>query len=191
MEASFQRTLSKISSRFRFRSGKEVKTNLVYRDGHQWIAPAIRLDADGVSYTKAYSSAVYLDMMQDMEVLEKQVQACRDSAIPLKSLWEVEHSFWTNEDVMSCKNRIILVNGKRQDTGFVPTEYEEEYAYRRNMLQRFSKDLSEENSKLITAVVAVSVLFLLFIFLARRSNRRRFFYQEEEEDKDEYWENKG
>lgn len=170
------------------RSGKEVKTNLVYRDGHQWIAPAIRLDTTGVSYTKVHSTAVYFDISQELSAIEEKLEACRSSFVPMKSLWDVEHSFWTDEDVMTYKNRIILVNGKRQERTFVPTVYEEEYSYHRNMLQRFSKDLTNENRKLIVAVVAVSGLFLLFIVMARHSNHGRFFYKEE--DKDEYWENK-
>lgn len=198
----FQEDTIEIMSRFRTvmvseeedsrinRTGKEVHTNQVYGDGHQWIAPAVKLDADGVSYTKVHSTAVYFDITQDLEDIEEKLNACRESFVPTKSLWDVEHSFWTDEDIMTYKNRIILVNGKRQDKTFLPTDYEEEYSYRRNMLQRFSKDLTSENKKLIVAVVIVSAIFLLFILMARFSNRNRFFYREEEIDKDEYWENK-
>lgn len=169
---------------------EEMRTNLVYRDGHQWIAPAMILDSDGTSYVKSHSTAVSFDITEDISRIEEKMESCRSSFVPLKSLWDIEHSLWTDEDVLSYRNHIILVNGKRVDKTFTPTEYEEEYSYNRNMLQRFSKDLTNENQKLIAAVVIVSFLFLLFIFLARQNNRRRYFYDKEEEDMDEYWENK-
>lgn len=174
----------------RIKADEDARTNLVYKDGHQWIAPAITLDADGTSYIKAHSTAVYFDITDDAEDIEKKIDACRNSFVPLKSLWDVEHSLWTDEDVITCKNRILLVNGKRVERTFVPTEYDENFSYNRNMLQRFSKDLSEGNHKLLLTVAAISFLFLLFILLARRNNRKRFYYEEEVEDKDEYWENK-
>lgn len=156
---------------------KTIRTNTVYRDGHQWIAPAIALDASGTSFLSTYSTAVYFDITDDMESIENKVQSCIASEVPLKSLWDIEHSFWTDEDAMTYRNHIILVNGERTKTQFIATDYEEDFQYNRNMLQRFSKDLSEENSKLIVAVVLVSIIFLWFIFAARRRNKQRFFVE--------------
>ena len=158
---------------------EDNNTNLVYRDGHQWIAPAISLDAEEISYLKTYSTAVYFDMTKDMEVIEKKVQACITSEVPLKSLWDIEHSFWTNEDKMSYCNHIILINGKQIKNEFVATEYDQNFRYNRNMLQRFSANLASENRKLIVMVVIISMLFIGFILLARHRNRKRFFQKDD------------
>lgn len=182
----FDEAAIEIASRFRtvlvadeedasIKLDETIRTNQVYRDGHQWIAPAIALDADGTSHLQTYSTAVYLDITEDMDIIQRKVQACISSEVPLKSLWDIEHSFWTDEDAMTYRNHIILVNGKRTEAQFTPTEYEEEFQYNRNMLQRFSADLSEENSKLIVAVIIVSVLFLWFILTARHRNKQKFF----------------
>lgn len=166
----------------------EAAGNLVYRDGHQWIAPAALTDQEIISDITAYSSAVYLDINEDMDEIMEKVEACKKSFVPVKNLWEASHSFYTNTDTLSYQNGNVILNGSRKDTAFVPTEYEENFSYNRNQLQRFSKDLTNENHKLTAAVALVAVLFVIFIIVARQNNRSRFFY--EEEDMDEYWENK-
>lgn len=163
---------------------EDVRTNSVYKDGHQWIAPAIALDEKGTSFLKTYSSAVYIDITDDIENIERTIQACITSEVPLKSLWDIEHSFWTDEDILTYRNHILLVNGKRTENEFTATEYDEDFEYNRNMLQRFSKDLSSENQKLIVVVVVVSILFLWFIFAARRRNRQQFFWKQANEQLD-------
>lgn len=149
-------------------------TNLVYEDGHQWIGPAISIDKNGTSYLKINSTAVKFDLDTDMEFIKQKVEACITSEVPLKSLWDVEHSFWTEEHVMTYKKHIILLDGKRIENQFKPTEYDENYQYNRNMLQRFSKDLTSENQKLVIMVVIISIIFISFILIARYRNRKRF-----------------
>lgn len=162
--------------------------NLVYRDAHQWIAPATLPGQEMVSDITAYSSAVYLDINEDMDVILEKTEACKNSYVPVKNLWETPHSFYTNMDTMSYQNGNIVINGSWRDKTFVPSEYDENFSYNRNQLQRFSKDLTSENHKLTAAVAFVAVLFVIFIIIARKTNHSRFFY--EEEDMDEYWENK-
>lgn len=153
---------------------KGIYTNKVYKDGHQWIAPAISLDENGVSYIRAHSTAVLFNITEDLSKIEAKINACRESYVPLKNLWDIEHGFWTDEDIMTYKNHIILVNNKRVEKDYTPTEYEEAFTYNRNMLQRFSKNLADQNFKLMVVVIVVSVLFLLFILSARKSNKRHF-----------------
>ena len=172
----------------RIQADKELMTNLVYQDFHQWIAPAIPLDDWGVSWVDVQSSAVFFSMREESDQIRERIRACQESYVPMKSAWDSDHSFWTNEDIMKYHNHRVVLNGTQVSLKFEPTEYEE-YAYHRNVLERFSKDLTGENRKLLAAVVVVALLFVLFIFLARRNNRKRFFL--EEEDPEEYWENKG
>lgn len=157
---------------------EDVYTNQIYKDGHQWIAPAITLDATKVGYLKIYSTAVYFNMEDDSSVLEERVRACAASKVPLKSLWDVDHSFWTDEDTMTYTNHIILINGKRVETTFTPTKYSNNFKYNRNMLQRYSKDLTNVNKNLIWAVIIISLIFVGFILRARYQNKQRFFIRE-------------
>lgn len=163
------------------RSG--MTENLVYKDGHQWAGTAAALDHMGTSYVSAYSSAVPISLETDMEDIRKMIQACKTSSIPLKSLWDMEHSYWTEKTLMTYKNQNLMLDGKKMNLGFIPSTYEEKYNYHRNMLQRFSRDLTSQNRKLIGAVGVTSVLFLFFIFLARYRNRRNYFLSEGENKK--------
>lgn len=158
---------------------EDVSTNLVYKDGHQWIAPVVTLDDSGISYLKTNSFAVNFDITKDMEKIKEKINACITSFVPLKSLWDIEHSFWTDEDIMNYKNQIILINGKRVEKDFVATKYDENFLYNRNTLQRYSKDLSNVNKRLVIAVAIVSFLFLTFIFTARHRNKQTFFIKKE------------
>lgn len=153
----------------------DMQDNRVYKDGHQWVGTAAALDDMGTSYVSAYSSAVPISMEADMGDIRKMIQACKNSSIPLKSLWDMEHSYWTEKNLMTYKNQNLMLDDKKMDLSFIPSTYEEKYNYHRNMLQRFSRDLTSQNRKLIVAVGITSILFLLFIFLARYRNRRNYF----------------
>lgn len=136
--------------------------NLVCQNDHQWIVPANTIGQEGEHYI---------------------------SLLPSLNLWEASHSFYTNTDTMTYKDGQISINGIPVDKTYVPAEPEADFSYKRNQLQRFSRDLTSENNKLLMAVIFVALLFVIFIIVARRNNRSRFFY-EDEEDMDEYWENK-
>ncbi len=90
----------------------------------------------------------------------------------------MEHSFWTEKNLMSYKNGNLLLDNKKMDLSYVPGTYDENYNYKRNMLQRFSRDLTSQSRKLIILVAVTSALFVIFIFLARRINRRKYFLKE-------------
>ncbi|MFT4006921.1 MAG: hypothetical protein QM683_15320, partial [Lacrimispora sp.] len=153
----------------------DMQDNLVYKDGHQWVGTAAALDDMGTSYVSAYSSAVLISLETDLADIRKMIQACKASSIPLKSLWDMEHSYWTEKNLMTYKNQNLMLDDKKMDLSFISSTYEEKYNYHRNMLQRFSRDLTSQNRKLIVAVGITSILFLLFIFLARYRNRRNYF----------------
>jgi hypothetical protein len=156
----------------------ELSGNLAYRDGHAWVGPSVALDDLGTSYLSVYSSAVPVSMNSEIADIKEVIEACRKSPIPLKSLWDMEHSFWTEKNLMSYKNGNLILDNKKIDLSFVPGTYDEDYKYRRNMLQRFSRDLTSQSRKLIILVAVTSALFIIFIFLARRINRRKYFLRE-------------
>jgi hypothetical protein len=167
-----------------FLKRSDRNTNEVYKDGHQWIGSSIALDDFGTSYVSAYSTAVSISINEDKANIINRINACRSSFIPLKSLWDMEHSYWMEKDLMTYKNQSLVLNGKKKDLSFIPSTYTEKFNYQRNMLQRFSKDLTSQNRMLIYMVGITSLVFLFFIFVARYNNRRNYFFGQREEDHD-------
>ena len=163
----------------------EGNTNEVYKDGHQWIGSSVALDDLGTSYVSAYSTAVWISMEADPSEILLKINACRSSRIPLKSLWDMEHSYWMEKDLMTYGNQGLILNQKKQDLSFLPSTYVKNFDYHRNMLQRFSKDLTSQNRLLIFMVGITSLVFLLFILFARYNNRRNYFFGSGEKEKDQ------
>jgi len=155
-----------------------MSNNEVYKDGHQWVGASIPIDSTGVSYVSAYSTAVPISLQEDYEEIERKIKACSDSFVPLKSLWDIEHSYWLDKQLMTYKNGDLILNDKKMDLSYTPAVYPDHYNYRRNMLQRFSRDLTSQSRRLVIAVGLTSVLFLLLILWARYRNRRNYFFQD-------------
>ena len=158
-------------------SDVDANTNADYLEEHQWIAPAVMLDTEGISYLTNYSSAVYFDVTVEEEEFDKRLKACMESEVPLKNLMDANHEVRTNEDEIIYRNGYLTVNGENRNLDYEPGEYPEEFDYKRNMLERVSKDLTGQNQKLIFAVVTVSILFVAFILIARYRSYKRFFYR--------------
>ncbi len=153
----------------------DLDTNLGYREEFQWIAPAIALDEEGVSYLTCYSSALYFSLTEEDQAIDRRLKAFLESEAPLKNLWEADHFVSTGTTELFCRNRNLYVDGELTELSFVSAQEPEDFAYNRNMLQRVSRDLTEQNRRLLAAVVLVSLLFIGFIILARYRNRKRFF----------------
>ncbi|WP_414734013.1 DUF2334 domain-containing protein [Acetobacterium carbinolicum] len=156
-----------------------ANTNSIYQDGHHWISPAIALDDTGVSYTMVSSSAIYLDMTDDTKELKYKIDASLKSFVPLKSLWEMDHSFWTAEDIMTYSNDMILLNNESVDRNFRVAEIDPNYQYNRDIFNQFAKDFSSQNQKLIISVAVISFIFIGFILMSRYRNRQKFFLKNE------------
>jgi len=157
---------------------EEMSSNEVYKDGHQWAGASIPLDGTGVSYLTAYSTAVPITLQEDYNKINRKIQACRSSFVPLKSLWDMEHGYWLDKQLMNYKNGNLILNDKKMDLSFTPSVYSGHYDYRRNMIQRFSRDLTSQSRKLVIAVGLTSVLFLLLILWARYRNRKNYFFKD-------------
>ncbi len=162
----------------------DMAGNEVYKDGHQWIGSSVALDDLGISYVSAYSTAVPISLEADTTEILKIADACRSSSIPLKSLWDMDHSWWTEKNLMVYNNHSLVLNDKKMDLTFVPNTYGKKHNYHRNMLQRFSRDLTTQNRILVTLVGITSILFVLFILLARYYNRRNYFFRDSNEEND-------
>jgi hypothetical protein len=184
----FQKDTIEIMSHFKtiFSSGEidsylkpeDRNNNEVYKDGHQWVGTSIPIDDTGVSYLSVYSTAVPISMQEDFEEIERKVKVCQDSFVPLKSIWDVDHGYWLDKQLMSYKDGDLILNDKKMDLSFTPSVYPDRYQYRRNMIQRFSRDLTSQSRRLIIAVGFTSVLFLFLIFWARYRNRKNYFFHD-------------
>ena len=182
----FQQDTIKVMSHFRtiftneeldsYIKPDDKNTNEVYKDGHQWVGPSIPLDDTGISEISAYSMAVSISLSEEEEEIEKKIKACNDSTIPLKSLWDMDHSYWLDQQLMEYKNGNLILNGKKMDLSFTPSVYPEDFNYHRNMLLRFSKDLTTQNKRLVILVGVISVIFLFLILFARYRNRKHYFF---------------
>lgn len=149
-------------------------TNSAYLKEHQWIAPTIVLDTEGTSYLTNYSSAVYFDIMEEEAEFDKRLKACMESEVPLKNIWDADHKVQTERDEILYQDGYLTVNGEPGKLTYEPMEEQPEFEYKRNVLERMSRDLTSQNRKLLAAVLAVSILFVWFIIMARYRNRKRF-----------------
>jgi hypothetical protein len=159
-------------------SQEEMNQNEVYKDGHQWVGASIPVDDTKVSYLSVYSSAVPIRLEEDFKEIERKVGVCQSSFVPLKSLWDVDHSYWLDKQLMTYKNGDLILNGKKMDLSFTPTVYPDHYNYRRNMLQRFSRDLTNQSRRLVITVGLTSILFVFLILWARFKNRKNYFFHD-------------
>jgi len=159
-------------------SQEDMNQNEVYKDGHQWVGASIPVDDTKVSYLSVYSTAVSIGLDEDFEEIKRKVEVCQNSFVPLKSLWDVEHSYWLDKQLMTYKNGDLTLNGKKMDLSFSPTVYPDQYDYRRNMLQRFSRDLTTQSRRLVIAVGLTSILFVFLILWARLKNRKNYFFHD-------------
>ncbi len=155
--------------------------NSLYYNYHQLVLPLIGLDKTGTSYLKCYSSALYLDSCEETGVLEEKIKNCRESSVPFKNLWDMNHSVWANDFWMNYEDRILSINGKEAVIEFQPEAFDEDFDYGRNIIQRITVSLQNQNKILMVLVAAIVVIFVSFIIYARKRNRRNFFFDDKRE----------
>lgn len=159
----------------------EAHKNSLYYNYHQLVLPLIELDHTGTSYLKCYSSALYFDSGAEIEVLEEKIKNCKDSSVPLKNLWDMSHSVWANDFWLNYENHILSINEEEIVVDFHPEVFDEEYDYGRNIIQRITVSLQNQNKVLMILVAVIVVLFVSFIAYARKRNKRDFLYEDKRE----------
>lgn len=158
---------------------KREHFNTIYKDGHQIIGPAISLDDSGGSKLKAYSAAVYMNILEDIEILKNKIQGYKESIIPIKSLWDFSNVVYTDTLVLEYNNNSLTLNGEQVSLDYTPFVYEKNYQFKRDIMSRITVDLANQNKKLISAVFITLLLFISFIIIARKANKKKFFYPKE------------
>lgn len=157
---------------------EDDKNNTIYADGHQLIAPALS-SGGNTSLISLHPAAVFLNMLSDLEDLRGQLLQIRESSVPLKSLWSSSHVVYTDDKLLSYKDGVLTFQGKTVSLEFIPSEYEVSYKFNRGIIGRITENFAREDRKLLVAVSAISILFIVFIAIARYQNRKRFLYKPE------------
>jgi len=181
--------IQRYSTVFWYGESKEASINLteqfntIYKDGHQMIGTAIHLDELGNSQIKVHSTALYLDIYDGIDMIKDQIQACRQSGIPLKSLWDIDHKVYADNLYLHTEQGQVYFNSSKVSLDYKPFEYEENYNYH-NAFQWIMFDLKGLNEKLVFVVAISSIVFVIFIIKARNINKRKFLFPKEgREDK--------
>ena len=157
--------------------------NRLYYNYHQLIMPTIPLDRLGVSHLTCYSSAVYLKSYDaDAAQIHDVVSVMKRLRVPFGNLWKLNHAVWANNLSEIYENGYLRVNGAPVELTYAPVEFDENYDYNRDIIQRITVSIREQNRLLTGATVAIVLMFSVFIFYLRRANRRSFFYNQEQHD---------
>ena len=155
---------------------ESITNNTIYADGHQLVMPSVSVESETSSAISAYSTAVDLDITEDLDTLKSQIQALQRSGMVLKDLWSINHSVYTDTDAIIYKNGTLYLNNSIVPLSFTPFKYDDNFDYKRGVIASIAMDLSGENSQLVKAVFFISILLTIFIILARLNNKRRFFH---------------
>ena len=98
------------------------------------------------------------------------------------NLWDLNHSVWINNYNIAYTDSLLYLNGEQTEMAFEPEEYDENYDYKRKMIQRITVNLQNQNRVLMVIVVIVIIIFTSFIVYARIRNRQQFLYKDKKEE---------
>lgn len=147
---------------------------------HQLVMPVIPLDKTEISYLTCYSAAIYLDSIKtDTEHIREVIEIIKNERIPFQDLWALNHSVWANDIYLNYEDNVLYLNDKIVEITYEPIEYDEEYDYNRDIIQRITISLKNQNKALIILTAVIVVLFTSLIAYLRINNRRSFFYKDE------------
>lgn len=144
-----------------------LQTNLIWQNNHQLVMPARTLDGTGISHLTSCPSAIYVDVRQEIRDLEYTLKNLLTSFVPMKSLWDMDHSVWAEQFHLDCTGGRIKINGQSRSLRYQPEEYPYNFTYNRNTLQRITVSLKSQNQKLLIAGTIATVIFLGMIVAAR------------------------
>ena len=98
------------------------------------------------------------------------------SNVLMKSMWDMDQSVYTNQYVLKYENKILKFQGKVVSLSYEPFKYEENFDYKRNIVGRMARLMSNSNKVLLVFVGIISFIFIIFIIIARKNNKRSFFH---------------
>jgi len=151
-----------------------AQTNLLYNNYHHLVMPVLKLDQTGLSYLSNYSSALYVSSQCEIEELAAIIEAMRSSAVPLKNMWDMQHSVWANDFHLAYQDGVLTINDVQQSLTYEPSTQLEDFDYHRNTIKRITVNLQNQNHVLLIAGLTATVIFVLMILYARYVTIRHF-----------------
>lgn len=157
-----------------------VVSNEVYSDGHKIIAPALTSGDNYASLIKFHSSAVYLDVNDEIEDLTRKIEDIKSSEISVNSMWALGQAVYTDKIALIYENNILKLQGNVVKLEYVPFEYDEQLNYKKNGLANLEEIMAQNNRVLLMGIGISIIIFILFILIARYKNHKKFFYSNDE-----------
>lgn len=152
----------------------KAHTSFYTRQGHQSVFPMVELEEKGASSLNSFSSALYYDMTDEDVRLIDIIEVTSKSGTPFKNLKDANHSVWLDNYVIQYVDGQLVLNGEDASFNYEVKEYDEEFQYHRELLERITVSLQNQNKVLMIIVVVVIFIFGSFILLARKRQRQRF-----------------
>jgi len=156
--------------------------NTISNDGHNMIGTAINLDKLGNSQIKVHSTAFYLNINDGIDAIKAGIDACKQSGIPMKSLWDVDQQVYANNVHLYTEHGQVYYNDSKVSLDYTPFEYDKKYKYN-DVFRLIMVDLKGLNEKLVFIVALTTIIFVIFIIKARNVNKAKFLYPKERRQK--------
>jgi len=182
--------LRRYSTVFIYDDGKESGFSLdtgtigYMRQGHNSVFETLKVDETGMSYIPYYSNALYFPVTGSNEEMLALVNAISESSQSVANMMRMKHSVWLNDGSLLLDDGLLYVDDVQRSLKFVPYEFEKDYDYKENIIEKISLSLESQNRYLIIATVVAIVLFTMFIVLTRIQSRRSFFYADTKYEED-------
>jgi uncharacterized protein YdaL len=157
--------------------------NGIYSDGHNIISQALTNGDDSASIIKYHSSAVYLDVNEDMEELTKKIQAIKNSEISVNSMWALGQAVYTDKIAIVYENSILKLQGNVVQLEYIPFEYDDKLNYKKNGFDNLKEVMAQNNRILLAGIFISIIIFISFILIARYKNHKKFFYSDDQGEK--------
>lgn len=176
-----QNILRRFKTIFLYESSNEERNknnfnNEIYNDGHNIVSPALMLNDKEFCPIRVHSTAVYLNINDSIEDIEETIDIIMKSNVLMKSMWDMDQSVYTNQYVLKYENKILKFQGKVVSLSYEPFKYEKNFDYKRNIVGRMARLMSNSNKVLLVFVGIISFIFIIFIIIARKNNKRSFFH---------------
>ena len=91
---------------------------------------------------RVHSTAVYLNINDSIEDIEETIDIIMKSNVLMKSMWDMDQSVYTNQYVLKYENKILKFQGKVVSLSYEPFKYEENFDYKRNIVGRMARLMS-------------------------------------------------
>lgn len=158
-------------------------SNEIYSDGHKIIAPTRTIGNQSTSFIKYHSTAIFLDINEDIGELSKKIEAIKSSELSVNNMWALNQSVFTDKESLQYTNNILTLQGNVVKLQYEPFKYDEKSNYGKNSIENMSEIIAQNNRILLLGVSLAIMIFVGFIFIARYTNHKKFFYNDEKKDK--------